>query len=378
MGSKTNIEQDIFARYQLKKVINASGRMTMLGGSTPRTEVIEAVSEGLGEYFEIKDLLDKTGAYIAKLLNTEDAVIVSCASAGIAQSVAALITKDDDDLLYHLHSSVKKVPREIIVPKGHNVNFGAPIETMINLGGGTVVEAGYANECSSSAVETCINENTAAILYVKSHHCVQKSMLSISDAINVAKKYNIPLIVDAAAEEDLVHYYEMGADIVIYSGTKALESATSGLVVGKKKYIHWVKKQANGIGRAMKIGREGVLGLTLAIELYLHHPISETGDEMIEKMSYFIDSLNGLQGITAKVVWDSAGRDIARTEIYFDPKLLGKTAVEIVSEMKQGDTAIYFREYRANDNYIEVDVRSVSKKQLEIIYNKLKNIIEGI
>ncbi|MDO1698255.1 SelA-like pyridoxal phosphate-dependent enzyme, partial [Escherichia coli] len=82
-------------------------------------------------YFEIKDLVNKTGDHRAKLLNVESAVVVSCASAGIAQAIAAVIVRDDDDLLLNLHSSSKNVPREIILPKGHNVNFGAPVDTMV-------------------------------------------------------------------------------------------------------------------------------------------------------------------------------------------------------------------------------------------------------
>jgi L-seryl-tRNA(Ser) seleniumtransferase len=112
----------IYEKYNLKQVINTSGRMTMLGVSTPRQDVIDAVDYGLNHYFEIKDLVDKTGAYIANLLNVEDAVIVSCASAGIAQSVAALIVKDNANLLVNLHSTPITVPREIVLPRGHNVN----------------------------------------------------------------------------------------------------------------------------------------------------------------------------------------------------------------------------------------------------------------
>lgn len=64
-------------------------------------------------------------------------------------------------------------------------------------------------------------------------------------------------------------YYQDGADLVIYSGAKAIEGPTSGLVIGKHQYVEWVKQQSSGIGRAMKVGKEGILGLTLAIELYL-------------------------------------------------------------------------------------------------------------
>lgn len=378
MSSESQTEKEIYSKYHLKKVINASGRMTILGVSTPRAEVVDTVSHGLNEYFEIKDLVDKTGQYIAKLLNVENAVVVSCASAGIAQAVAGLIVKDDRDLLFNLHSSDKYVPREIIVPKGHNVNFGAPIGTMVSLGGGIVIEAGYANECKPEHIESLINPDTAAILYVKSHHCVQKSMLSVAQTATIAKKYNIPLIVDAAAEEDLQAYYQQGADLVIYSGAKAIEGPTSGLVIGRHQAIEWLKLQSQGIGRPMKVGKEGILGLTKAIELYINDPKQETGQEMVSKMTPFIEKLNSIDGISAKVVWDGAGRDIARAEISFDSKVIGKTAIEMIELMKQGEVAVYFREYKANEGKVDADVRSVTAEQLDIIYNKIKKIIQGV
>lgn len=378
MSSESQTEKEIYSKYHLKKVINASGRMTILGVSTPRAEVVDTVSHGLNEYFEIKDLVDKTGQYIAKLLNVENAVVVSCASAGITQAVAGLIVKDDRDLLFNLHSSDKYVPREIIVPKGHNVNFGAPIGTMVSLGGGLVVEAGYANECKPEHIESLINPDTAAILYVKSHHCVQKSMLSVDQTATIAKKYNIPLIVDAAAEEDLQAYYQQGADLVIYSGAKAIEGPTSGLVIGRHQAIEWLKLQSQGIGRPMKVGKEGILGLTKAIELYINDPKQETGQEMVSKMTPFIEKLNSIDGISAKVVWDGAGRDIARAEISFDSKVIGKTAIEMIELMKQGEVAVYFREYKANEGKVDADVRSVTAEQLDIIYNKIKKIIQGV
>lgn len=377
MGLESQTEKDIYQKYNLKKVINASGRMTILGVSTPRPEVVNTVCKGLNEYFEIKDLVDKTGQYIANLLNVENAVVVSCASAGIAQAVAGVIVKDDLDLLMNLHSSDKYVPREIIVPKGHNVNFGAPIGTMVGLGGGIVVEAGYANECKPEHIESLINPDTAAILYVKSHHCVQKSMLSVAQTASIAKKYNIPLIVDAAAEEDLQTYYQQGADLVIYSGAKAIEGPTSGLVIGRQQAVEWVKRQSQGIGRPMKVGKEGILGLTKAIELYITEPKQETGQQMVAKMTPFIEKLNAIAGISAKVVWDGAGRDIARAEISFDAKVTGKSAQDMVHLMKQGKIAVYFRDYKANEGKVDADVRSVTGEQLDIIYNKIKAIIQG-
>lgn len=366
----------IYEKYQLKSVINASGRMTILGVSTPRQDVVEAVAFGLNHFFEVKDLVNKTGAYIAERLNVESAVVVSCASAGIAQSVAAVIVKDNANLLVNLQAAVLQVPHEIVLPKGHNVNFGAPVDTMVTLGGGKVVEAGYANECSADQLEAAITPNTAAILYIKSHHCVQKSILSVEQAVVVARKHQLPLIVDAAAEEDLACYYQMGADLVIYSGAKAIEGPTSGLVLGKKTYVDWVKLQSNGIGRAMKVGKESIIGLTQAIESYIQQE-QTTGQQMVEKMTPFISHLNALPGISAKVVWDSAGRDIARTEISFDEVKIGRSTPELVAALMDGDPTIYFRAYKANEGKIEVDVRSVTSAQLEVISTCIQRLVQG-
>jgi L-seryl-tRNA(Ser) seleniumtransferase len=88
--------------------------------------------------------------------------------------------------------------------------------------------------------------------------------------VEVAKAHHLPLIVDAAAEEDLVRYIsKMGADLVIYSGAKAIEGPSAGLVIGKKEYIQWIRLQSKGIGRAMKIGKDNILGFTQAVEDYL-------------------------------------------------------------------------------------------------------------
>ena len=359
----------IYEKYQLKQVINASGRMTALGVSTPRPEVVEAVLSGMNHYFEMQDLVNKTGDYIAKLLDVEGATVVSCASAGIAQSVAAVLVKDSDWLLENLHSAHIE-NNEIVLPRGHNVNFGAPVGTMVALGGGRVVEAGYANECSADQLAAAISPRTAAILYIKSHHCVQKSMLSVEQAVVVARKHNLPLIVDAAAEEDLQSYARAGADLVIYSGAKAIEGPTSGLVIGKTQYVEWVKRQTAGIGRAMKVGKEGILGLTCAIEHYLS-AAKESGAEMVAKMTPFIETLNTLDGVSARVVWDSAGRDIARSEIKFDEAVTRIATGELVRALKQGEYAIYFRGYKANEGIIEADVRSVTAEQLDIVASRI-------
>ncbi|OJG72398.1 L-seryl-tRNA(Ser) seleniumtransferase [Enterococcus phoeniculicola] len=344
--------------------------MTILGVSKVSETVLSAQRFGGEHFFEMADLSEKTGAYIANLLAVEDAQIVSSASAGIAQSVAAIIGQGSSYHAYHPYTE-KVTKREIILPKGHNVDYGTPVEVMVQQGGGTVIEAGYANMCAPEHIEMMITEQTAAILYIKSHHTVQKSMLTVAQAAKVAKAHQLPLIVDAAAEEDLFAYIKDGADLVIYSGAKAIEGPSAGLVIGKKKYIQWVRLQGKGIGRAMKIGKDNILGFTQAIEDYLSNG-TESGEAMKARLTPFVERINEIDGLTASIVQDGAGREIYRGSVKVNGR---KNAKEVISELKEKDPAVYTREYQANNGIIEFDIRSVNEEEMKKIVTRLEEIM---
>lgn len=361
--------------YGVKKVINASGKMTIIGGSRVNEEVVKAMTLGATNFFEIKDLLDKTGEYIASLLNVESAYIVNSATGGIAQCIASCICKRDNRYLLDIYNP-DNTHREVLLCKGHNIDYGTAIEVSVSLGGGKVVEAGYANTCTIEHLEYKITKNTIALLYIKSHHCVQKGMPSIADFVSLGKKYDIPVIVDAAAEEDLTKYYQLGVDAIIYSGTKAIAGPTSGLLIGNKLFIEQVKKQAKGIGRSMKVGKESILGLTVAITNYVAHK-SLSMEEQKNRLTTFNRKLNSISGIEAICIQDGAGREILRSEITIDEQKVLKSAKSMIKELKQGNVAIYTREYRANEGKIEIDIRDVSDTELEKIYKRITEIVGG-
>lgn len=364
---------DIYKKYGLKQVVNASGKMTILGVSKVSDSVLEAQKFGGQNFFEMSDLVLKTGQHLAKLIGAEDGVILASASAAIAESVAGIIGQGSMHHLYHPYDS-RYENREVIIPKGQNVDYGTPESLMIELGGGIPIEAGYANMCSPEHVEMMITKKTAAILYVKSHHAVQKSMLTIPEALEVAHKHNLPLILDAAAEEDLHKYVDMGVDIVMYSGAKAISGPSSCLVIGKKPYFDWIRLQSKGIGRAMKIGKDNILGLTKAVEDYLEFG-PENGNSMKERLKPFVKELNTINHIDAEIVQDGAGRDIYRASVKVT-KDSPISAIELIEKMKSDSPAVYTREYRANIGIIEFDIRAVHEKEMEIIVDKIKKIMK--
>ncbi|EGG33228.1 DgaE family pyridoxal phosphate-dependent ammonia lyase [Paenibacillus sp. HGF5] len=366
------MDHSLHAKYGLKRVVNASGRMSILGVSAPTDTVMEAMRIGGQSYVEIADLVDKAGDYMARILGSEAAVVVNSASSGIALSVAGIVTEGNRRHSDRLHQE-PIAKNEIILFKGHNVQYGAPVETMVYLGGGKVVEVGYANEGRKEHIAEAINERTAAILYVKSHHCVQKNMISVEEAAEVAQAHGIPLIVDAAAEEDIQKYVKYG-DLAIYSGSKAIEGPTSGIVGGKRQYVEWVKAQLHGIGRSMKVGKETTFGLLQALDEYM---VKEDKSDLEKAALEEMKSLSKLPGIEVAIVQDEAGRAIFRGRVKVNEEAAGVSAKSMNDQLREGDIAVYTRDYGVRQGYFDIDPRSLSGDDLRVIITRIQQIAGG-
>lgn len=357
-------------RLKLDRVINASGKMTILGGSRLERGVLDAMNEGASQFYVMSDLMEQSNQYLQDLLKVEAAWLVSSASSGIAQSVAAAINQGNYKYVMNPYDETL-VRNKVVIAKGHIVDYGTSIEVPIRMGGAKIVEAGYANGCTVAQMESVIDSETAAIIYVKSHHAVQKSMPKMEDVIALAKKYELPIIIDAAAEGDLNTYADMGADAVIYSGTKALEGPTSGVVIGSTTFISWLKAQGQGIGRVMKIGKENIFGLLEAITEYVNQS-AVTLEQQEARLKPFNEAINELAVCHAKTVQDGAGRPILRSQIQFDKSV---DMDKLSKGMKAAPIRIYTRDYRINENIIEIDIRDVSEEELDIITNQIKENI---
>lgn len=368
---------DVYGKIGLRRVINGSGRMTALGVSTLSDEVAHWAKNGGQNYVIIDELIDRAGEVISQYTGGEDSCVTSSASAGIVLSIAGLITKGKLSLLEKLPNT-DGLANEVIIQKGHAVNYGAPVTTMISLAGGKAVEVGHANEVFTDHIEEAITEKTVALMYVKSHHCVQKGMVSLEDMIKISKKHNIPLLVDAAAEEDLRLYLEMGADLVVYSGAKAIEATTSGFVTGKKEYITYAKRQYKGIGRAMKIGKENIMGLLKALDIYANKDKEVELAVQLKKVEYLIEEVNKINGFKANLTVDEAGRKIYRAEVKVESEVLGKDAKAVLKELHDGNPSIHARKHRVNLGYITFDPRPLNAGDEVEIVNRLKEIAEVI
>ena len=351
---------NIYKSLGLKEVINADGKMTALGGSSTSNTVATNMATALENFVIMEDLLNHTGAVIGKHTRAEDGCPTVGAAAGIAIATAAVITGGKLSAVQEIPCT-NQLKNEIIIQKGHCVDFGGNITQMISVGGGKVVEVGTSNSTLYEHAMEAVTEKTAALLYVKSHHCVQKGMLAIEDFIEIGKKHNIPVIVDAAAEDDLKKYINTGANLVIYSGSKALNGPTCGFICGEKQLIWACKQQYKGIGRAMKVSKEAMVGLITALENY--GKAEESYKEQMERLS---EKLNNIKGISSYVAKDEV-RDFYRAAIKLEPSV----AKELNEKLKNDDPAIFLRPYYINQGILFVDPRGLKTGQEDIITQKI-------
>lgn len=364
----------IYDELEIKKVVNCSGKMTYLGASILAPKVREAMIQASMNYVDMEKLMNRAGEVISNITGSEDACVTSSASAGIVISIAATMTKGNINLVEKLPNT-QGMANKIILQKGHSISFGAPMEQMIRLAGGIPVEVGQVNKTKVCNIESAIDEMTAGMLYVKSHHSIQTDMVNLETFIRIGKKKNVPVIIDAAAEEDIECYIAMGADMVIYSGAKALGGPTSGFIAGKKEYIRYCRNQYKGIARPMKIGKENIVGLLKAIKEY--KDIEKIKDLQIEKINYIVRELNDIEGLKSSISKDSAGREIYRAKIYVSKEKLGISAKNLAEQLEKSETPIYIRNHNVDLGVIELDPRPMKEKDEVIVVKKIKDIIQN-
>ena len=92
---------------------------------------------------------------------------------------------------------------------------------------------------------------------------------------------------------------------------------------------------------------------------------------MKKRLVPFIDELNKIDHLEAKMVQDPAGREIYRASV----KIMDQPAIEVITALKEKNPAIYTRDYQANHGIIEFDIRAVNDEEMKKIIVRLKEIM---
>ena len=337
-------------------------------------EVIEAMADVAGSFVLIDELRERVNTVVANATGAEAALVTSGAAAGIVAAVAGCMTGLN-------RAQVSRLPEttglrsEVIVQAGHMVTY----VHQVRMTGARVVVVGAVYPVLAADLEAAIGPQTAAIFHVVSQHCQQKGMVPLGEVIRIGKGHRIPVIVDAAAEIDLRQHIAAGADLVVYSGGKAIPGpSASGFLCGRRALIEAAALHFDGICRPMKVGKEGMVALLAALRLYERRDHGQMSKEWIQKCERLVELLGDLGPIDVRIRrdWgyqiDPDGRALPRVEIRLDEHDGSLRAKEIARRLRADDPVILLRDYWAESGVLHIDVTCLDDAEIELVAERMR------
>jgi len=368
-------QKDIRQELGLRPIINVSGTMTSLGASIVVPEAVAAVAGILPQFVEIGDLQKKASRVIARLCGTEAGFVTASCSAGISLAVAGAMTGSDLAAIERLPDT-EGLKNEVLLMTGHMVSYGAPVEQGIRLAGAKVIPVGQATSAYRYQLDGAINERTAAAVFVVSHHTVQYGLIPLKEFVEVCHARGVPVIVDAASEYDLKGFLETGADVALYSSHKFLGGPTGGIVAGRKNLVRAAYMQNSGIGRGMKVGKEGMLGTIAALEAWETRDHAGIRKRETRYLELWEQTLSGRPGVTPIREPDPTNNPLDRLKVAVEPKEAHITAWDLADALASGQTPIIVRDHEVEHGYFYLDPCNLHPGQEKIVAERLVEELE--
>ncbi|MBB5752210.1 aminotransferase class V-fold PLP-dependent enzyme [Prosthecomicrobium pneumaticum] len=359
----------------LAPVINASGTMTVIGASRVVPEAVAAVASVLPEFVDIADLQRKASAVIAAATGAEAGFVTSSSASAMTLGVAAAMTGADPAAIERLPDT-GGLRDEVVVPAGHLVNFGAPVGQMIRLSGAMVVSAGTAFDVQPFHVAAALSERTAAGLFVVSHHVVPTGQPDLPTFVALCRAKGVPVIVDMASEYDLTGAIAAGADLVIWSAHKFLGGPTAGIVAGRKDLVRAAYLQSRGIGRAMKVGKEGIVGAIAALEAWGRRDHAAARARETAIVAAWLAALADAPGLTLRRQPDWTGNPIDRVEIGVG-EAAGLFAWELADRLAARTPSIRVRADLVETGIVHLDPCNLDAAEAELVATAIRAEIEA-
>jgi uncharacterized pyridoxal phosphate-dependent enzyme len=278
-------------------VINCEGTMTMLGGSILRPE-LEAVMAMAGRHFvSIPDLEVAAGKRIAEMLKLPDGyavLVTSGAAAAIQSGLAGILTGDDEARIRQI-PDLTGMKSEVIIQKSHR----NPFDHQLRNTGVRLIEIETRDQ-----LRQAVSDRTAMMHF--SNFANATGQIKVDEWVRLAKQYNIPCMNDAAADtppvSHLWDYANMGYDLITFSGGKAMRGPQcAGLLIGRKELVANAllnnSPHEDTLGRSQKVGKEEIIGMVKAVELYLkddHNALENEWQDRLERISRELTKIPGV------------------------------------------------------------------------------------
>ena len=365
------LERDFFKELGLRTFINAAGTYTSMTGSLMPEEVTQAISYGASEYVNLDDLQDKVGERIAELLSCEYATVTSGCFGAMSIAMAGVLCGDDP-------KKVKQLPRteglanEVIIQEGHQIGYA---QALTNVGAKVVLVK------TAKELEKAISKKTALLWYLNAN--TENGAIRWEEFVALGEKHNIPTFIDCAADvppvSNLFRFTKMGFDMVAFSGGKGLRGPQSaGLLLGKRKYIEAARMhtppRGETIGRGMKVNKEEVLGMLVALEMYLQKDHEKEWKLWEDQIDLISNRAKTVAGVRTEIHVPKHANHVPSLRIRWDQNKIKITPNEARKQLREGHPSI---QTVGNNESIGITTWMMVPGQERIVAKRLQEILRN-
>lgn len=364
--------KSIYHQLGIRPLINAAGTYTMLSACTMPREVVQAMDDAARYQVSIDELHQAVGKKIAALTGAEAALVTAGAANALTLATAACIAGKDRQKISRLPDT-EGIKNEVILQKAHRVAY----EHAIRAAGGRLIEVETRDQLVNA-----IGEKTAMLFFL--NFADPKGQVKRQEFVEIARKANVPTLIDAAADVPppgrLSEYVKMGFDLVAFSGGKGLRGPQcSGLLLGRKELIEAAylngSPHADSVGRGAKVGKEEIVGLWTAVEVYMKKDHKAEWNEWESRVRVMRKAVEGLRGVTSEVYVPEIANESPHVRVSWDPKVLPMKNDEARKLLRDGDPRIEITPSDGTEPNLVVSVWMLQPGQDRIVARRVREVL---
>lgn len=362
-------KRNIFKELGVRTFINAAGTYTAMTGSLMHEEVVEAIQNASKDFCLLDELQDKVGEKIAQLVKSEAAVVTCGAFSGMTLGLAGILTGMDQkkvEQLPQLQGTGMKT--EVICQKAHHIGYNHAF----NNTGCTIVQVETIEDA-----ERAISDKTALLHFLNIE--ADKGKIMHEEWVALGKKHSIPTSIDIAADvppvSNLWRFNEMGFSFVVISGGKAIRGPQSaGLLMGKKEIIAAARlsmpPRGSTIGRGMKVNKEEIIGMYVALEHYLRYDHDKEWKEWEARVATIQNAVKSIAGIATEIKVPALGNVTPTLHITWNNSTVQLTSKQLQEKLRTGNPSIEI--VNNGDTHISITTWVMKAGEEKIVAKRLK------